>query len=412
MDIRTPKYTDLLIIGGGIFGVSTAYYYKRDNPYKDVIVIERKELCSGNTSFAAGLMSRVRSCAHVIPLSIETYRVIPELEKITGDRLPVYYNGAIHLAVKAETVSALEKTLKVASDLGIDSENITASKAKQLAPWLNASQAKRIAFIPDEAITDPYLLGMAFANAAKKIGVKFKRNTEVIELLKNDRHVTGAETSDGIYLADITVLAAGVWSINLAFKIGISLPMAPVRSQYWITEMSESLFPDSSPTVLIPEANFYARPQGKALLFGIREANSMYINPVDLPEEIHGFPFSQNNGWDDLIENYPKIVGFFPMLGITGIKNYIAGFSGYTPDSQLIAGEVPGMNGLLLATGCVGAGISVSGGIGLGIARLAAGRTNPFDFSHYKPDRFGLFDPFSKEHLTLCAEARSKKTSG
>jgi 4-methylaminobutanoate oxidase (formaldehyde-forming) len=234
----------------------------------------------------------------------------------------------------------------------------------------------------------------------------------VIELLKNDRHVTGAETSDGIYLADMTVLAAGVWSINLAIKIGISLPMAPVRSQYWITEMSESLFPDSSPTVLIPEANFYARPQGKALLFGIRESNSMYINPVDLPEEISGFPFSQNNGWDDLIENYPKIVGFFPMLGITGIKNYIAGFSGYTPDSQLIAGEVPGMNGLLLATGCVGAGISVSGGIGLGIARLAAGRTNPFDFSHYKPDRFGLFDPFNKEHLTLCAEARSKKTSG
>lgn len=70
------------------------------------------------------------------------------------------------------------------------------------------------------------------------------------------------------------------------------------------------------------------------------------------------------------------------------------------------------MKGLLLATGCVGAGISVSGGIGLGIALIAAGRPNPFDFSHFQSDRFGLFDPYSKEHLTLCAEARSKKTSG
>ncbi len=259
--------TDLLIIGGGIFGVSTAYYYKRDNPEKEVIVIERKELCSGNTSLAAGLMSRVRSYAHVIPLSIETYRVIPELEKITNDRLPVSYNGAIHLAVKAEAVSALEKMLRVASDSGINSEYITVRKAKKLAPWLDTSRVTRVAFVPDEAITDPYLLGMAFANAAKKIGVKFKRNTEVIELLKNDGQVTGAGTNEGAYYADMTLLAAGVWSINIAHKIGISLPMAPVRSHYWITETSKKLFPVTSPTVLIPEANFYARPQGEALLF-------------------------------------------------------------------------------------------------------------------------------------------------
>jgi sarcosine oxidase subunit beta len=406
------KDSDLLIVGGGIFGAAIAYYYKRDNPDKEVIVYERKHLCSGNTSFAAGLISRVRGYEHVIPLSLETYRVIPELVKITGDPIPVQYNGAIHMAVSDETVRLLENTIRIVSSYGINHEDITSHEAQRMAPWLNASEARKITFIPDEAITDPYLLGMAFAGAAKKTGVKFVKNTEVNDLVRDEKRVTGIKTTDGIHYADITVLAAGVWSINLAYRIGISLPMAPVRSQYWITEMSESLFPDSSPTVLIPDANFYARPQGKALLFGIREANSMHLNPPDLPEDISGFPFSTDNGWNDLVESYEKLVGYFPLSGITGIKNYVAGFSGYTPDNQFIAGEVPSIKGLLLATGCAGAGISVSGGIGLGIALIAAGRQNPFDFSHFQSDRFGTIDPYSEEHLTRCAKARSLKTSG
>jgi 4-methylaminobutanoate oxidase (formaldehyde-forming) len=412
MNIQTKKSVDLAIVGGGIFGASIAYYYKRDNPDKEVIVYERNELCSGNTSFAAGLMSRVRSYDYVIPLSLETYRVIPELEKLTGDQIPVHYDGAIHLAVSDETVTLLENTLQIASSFGIDHEDISSLKAEDMAPWLKASEAKKITFFPGEATVDPYLLGMAFINAAKKTGVRFMRKLEVTDLLRNEKTFTGVKTSSGIQRADITVLAAGVWSIDLAFNTGISLPMAPVRSQYWITEISESLFPAHSPTVIIPEANFFSRPQGNALLFGIRETDSMVINPHDLPEELTGFIFSEDNGWNDLVVNYEKLERFFPMADRIGIKNYIAGFSAYTPDNLFIAGEVPGINGLLVATGCVGAGISVSGGIGLGIALLAAGRTNPFDFSHYKPDRFGLFDPYSKEHLTLCAEARSKKTSG
>ncbi len=138
----------------------------------------------------------------------------------------------------------------------------------------------------------------------------------------------------------------------------------------------------------------------------------MYINPLDLPEDIIGYAFSRENGWEELIKSFWGIMRFFPLFGITGIKNYIAGFSGYTPDSQFIAGDVPRLHGLLLATGCVGAGISVAGGIGLGIALIAAGKTNPFDFSHFSFDRFGPIDPFSEEHLSRCAAARSNKTSG
>ncbi|MFA5972585.1 MAG: FAD-binding oxidoreductase [Lentimicrobiaceae bacterium] len=406
------KYTDLLVVGGGIFGSAIAYYYKRDNPGKEVVVYERNELCSGNTSLAAALMSRVRAYGHVIPLSLETYRVIPELNKITGDTLPIQYNGAIHLAVKPENVAGLEEMLITAASFGIGYEYITPSQATQKVPWLTASMAEKIAFIPGEAITDPYLLGTAFAKAATALGVKFVRHTEVLEILKEARAVTGIRTKHGIHLAETTVLAAGVWSTQLAYEIGIAIPMAAVRSQYWITETSAKLFPSNSPTVLIPEANFYSRPQGNSLLFGIREANSMYADPRTLPGDIHNYTFSKDKGWHDLEENFGKLLPFFPGFTDIGIKNYVAGFSGYTPDNQFILGEVPGTEGLLLATGCVGVGISVAGGIGLGIASLAGKHENLFDFSHYKYDRFGIIDPYSKYHLEKCATARSKKTSG
>ena len=81
----------------------------------------------------------------------------------------------------------------------------------------------------------------------------------------------------------------------------------------------------------------------------------------------------------------------------------MAGFSGYTPDLQLVMGPIPDLQGFFVASGCCGAGISVAGGVGLGIAELVAGRSNPFDFSEFNISRFGDVDPYSEEWLTKCA---------
>jgi len=404
--------TSLLIIGGGILGAATAYYFKRDNPDKEVVVYERNEICSGNTSLAAALLSRVRAYKHVIPLSLETYRVIPELESVTGSTLPVLYNGAIHIASDSKSEKNLENMMSAASESGIDWDYISEKKSQQLVPWLNCSSASRIAYIPGEAVTDAYLLGTLFANAAKKLGVKFFRNQEALSILISDKRVSGIKTNKSIHEAEITILAAGAWSVEMASKIGIQLPMAPVRSQYWITQPSSDTFPKNSPSVIIPSAGFYSRPQGDSLLFGLREPNPLAIDARTLPSEINDFIFSYDEGFSDLISSYEKIVPFFPGFGDARIKNYVAGFSCYTPDNQFIAGKVNGIEGLLVLTGCSGAGISIAGGIGLGIACLAANKENPFDFSHYSATRFGPIDPFSKEHIEKCAAARSGKTSG
>jgi 4-methylaminobutanoate oxidase (formaldehyde-forming) len=194
-------------------------------------------------------------------------------------------------------------------------------------------------------------------------------------------------------------------------EMGVGLPMAPVRSQYWITERAD-IFSSDSPMVLLPDAQAYARPEGGSLLFGIREKKSLAASPKNVPKDITDFVFSADEGMNDLFENGERLARFFPAFYDIGIKYYVAGFSGYTPDSQLILGAVPGTDGFLVASGCCGAGISVAGGVGLGIAELASGRPNPLDFSEFEINRFGEIDPFGAEWLNKCASARSNKVSG
>ena len=255
------------------------------------------------------------------------------------------------------------------------------------------------------------MLGTFFARCAKNKGAKIRQGVEVIGLIHENGTVKGVKTSHGEIIAETVVDAAGVWAPILAMEMGAGLPMAPVRSQYWITERAE-IFPSDSPMVLLPDAQAYARPEGGSLLFGIREKNSLVVSPKEVPNDINDFVFSEDEGMSDLLENRKRFARFFPNFYDIGIKNYIAGFSGYTPDSQLVLGAVPGIKGFLVASGCCGAGISVAGGVGLGIAEIASGRPSPFDFSEFNIARFGDIDPFGEEWLNRCASARSMKLSG
>jgi sarcosine oxidase, subunit beta len=221
----------------------------------------------------------------------------------------------------------------------------------------------------------------------------------------------GIETNRGNIHADVVILANGVWAPVLASRANVGLPMAPVRSQYWITER-HALFPENSPIVLLPDAQAYSRPEGGSLLFGIREKKSFSVSPDEIPDDVSQFTFSPDRGMHDLSEVIDKLARFFPKIYEIGLKYYIAGFSGYTPDNNLSMGVPQGVNNLLMATGCVGAGISTSGGVGLAFAEMAAGKPNPFDFTHFSLDRFGKVDPFGASWLERCAQARSQKVSG
>ncbi|MFM7329554.1 MAG: NAD(P)/FAD-dependent oxidoreductase [Bacteroidota bacterium] len=404
-------HADLVIIGGGLFGCSTAYHYCKLNQGKRVILLERSTLSNASSSRAAALITRLRTKRPFIPLSLRTYEAIAEMESMLGESLGATYPGVMHVASAEEHVRGLDELTQTAADFNLPAEWITPAEAHAKSPWLDTSTVSKVVFTPGEGWCDPYLLGTFYGRCARQLGADIRQDVEVTSLLHEGGTVKGVQTSEGSITAGCVVLATGAWAPILAGSVGVSLPMAAVRSQYWITDRSP-IFPEHSPIVLLPDVQSYARPNHGALLFGIRERNSLVESPDRIPNNVEDYQFSPDRGMTDLTEVIDKLAQFFPEVYDIPLKHYIAGFSCYTPDNYLSMGVPSGVNNLLMATGCVGAGVSVSGGVGLAFAELAAGRKNPYDFSAFSLDRFGPIDPFNPEWLKRCADARARKTSG
>jgi len=383
MIIQSSEKSDAVVIGGGIFGCAIAYYYTRNNPGKKIVVLERNEICNSATSRAAALVTRIRSKKHFIPLSLETYRAVAEMEKQLGESLDMKEVGVLHVAASEPSVAALGDLMKIANEFDEPAEYIAHEAVQKKLPWLKTDEVLQFGFMPREAYCDPYLLGSFFARCAKMQGADIRQGIEVNALLLDGDTAVGVSTNTGKIFAENIIIAAGAWSPIIAMQAGVGLPVAPVRSQYWITERDD-LFPLHSPIVILPDAQAYARPEGGALLFGIREKKSMSVSPKDIPSDVSQYSFSMDRGMSDLMEVIDLLARFFPKIYDIGLKFYIAGFSGYTPDNNLSMGAVPAVRHLYAATGCAGAGISVAGGVGLAFAEMIAGKPNPYDFAPYR----------------------------
>lgn len=405
------RTTDFLIIGGGIFGCSIAWYLARLGVGR-VLVVERGELAAASTSRAAALVTRIRLKPGQIALTTETREAIRLLGEELGEPLDVRKVGSMHIAASQATEDSLVAFASAAEASGEPFEWITPADAAERAPWLATERIRRVGFVPEDCFLDPYRFAMAYAQAAKARGVTFLRGSEVEGLLRSGDRITGVRVGGDSIEAACVIDAAGPWTGILAAEAGWHLPMAPVRSHYWITA-PDPLFPSDSPYVILPDARAYTRPEVGGLLFGLRDAISLANDPRQLSPDLTAPLYPEDpNGWDVLEEAGPGLAEFFPHLEDAAIAHYVASPSTYTPDGQFVLGKLPGVAGMYVASGCCGAGITISGGVGRAIAELVSEQDSDFDLEPCRPDRFGAIDAFSSEWLRKCAQARSRKTSG
>lgn len=403
---------DAIVIGAGTIGSSTAWHLAKRG-LKKVVLIDRNTIGSGNTSKAASLMTLVRTKEELIPLIQETYRNIDEIELLTGEKTGKNTVGTLHIASSEESVSNLEIIVAIANKHHIKNKEISLEEVKSKVPWLDTSTIQKTSFMQEDAYVDAYLLANAFAKAAKLEGATLMQNTEVLELLSENNEIRGVKTSKGIIISPVVIDAAGSWSNLLSLQLNIPIPMAPVRSIYWITENIDTLFPKNHPMIVMPDAMAYSRPENGALLFGLREENSPHFHPNELnPKPNTDFLGPKNDAWD-ILENYGKdFINYFPKFEETGMKNCITGISTYTPDGYYTVGPFPNFKGFYAATGCAGCGVAGSGGIGRLVAEMVMEIPLFAEAAVFSIDRFTDFDPLSEQFRQLCSDSRSKKKDG
>lgn len=405
---------DVLIIGGGIFGCCIAWHLKRLRPDVRVVVVERQRaLATQATSQAAALLTRARANVALMPLIARTYAALTDLADELGQPMPAHRTGTLHVAASEQATRALNSLAAICVEHELRIEQPDPAHLRRLVPWLHPHSVHACLFTPEDGFIDPYLLADAYATAARRRGAQFSLGAGVASIQHKADRVQGVVLSNGSRLsAAAVVVAAGAWANGLTMPAGCALAMAPVRSQYWLTETG-ALFPRRHPVVILPDARAYTRPELDGLLFGLRERGSVAVHPGALPDDMSGYSFSDDpEGWRSLEEGAPAFARFFPSLYRVGIRRYVAGASTYTPDGMPLAGRLSGVDGLFAASGCCGAGIALSGGIGEALASLAVGDKPVIDISPLDPGRFGPIDPLQPAFLARCAAARAGKTAG
>lgn len=406
------KVFDVVIIGGGIIGASIAYHLTTQG-VKRIALIERNTLASAASSQAAGLIMPITGKPEITPLVQQTLHDIETLSSMLASPVPFHQVGCVRAATSQANIDALDKLTAAANVTNLPYEWLSPDQLKQKLPCIDNDRVKRALFFPQDGYVDPYSLAMAYSQAAKKLstsdGLQVMQNTPVMDLLFEQNRVTGVKTPNAEINSRWVIDAAGAWANQIAGKMNSALPMVPVRSQYW---MSSNDLPCANiqTMTLLPEISAFMRPEVDGLLFGMQEQQSKTFDHRDLPDNITEFKVTEEGEqWQALIDSYDEIINFFPEFGDIEWPHYMAGLSSYTPDGKPLIGEIEGVEGMLVATGCSGYGIAMSGGMGRAIAETIAVGSQAEKITAFSPNRFGEVVPHSDEFRQLCALARSRK---
>jgi len=403
-----PPSAAVVIVGGGILGCSIAWHLARKGQ-SDVIVLERNDLGSGATSRSAGLVARGRLHAPTMAMVRRTREAMAELESSLGEPVGFRKVGSVRVATSEQRASELDTMNGWLAQSGVAVRGIDAAEARSLVPWLDASGARRIAYVEDDGYVDAYQFASAYARAARALGVRFRARTGVEGLVVANGRVTGVRTAAGDIQAGAVVDAAGAWGIVLAEGAGHALGTAPVRSHYWITA-TQTDWPREHPIVYLPDARAYARPEVGGLLLGVQEPQSRTYDARGLPADIADFPLTDpDDDFTVLADNAPALRPYIPDLDRLPLAHHITGLSTYTPDGRFLIGRAGPHEGFFVAGGCCGTGVSASGGIGEALASVVLGETPPVDLADFRPDRFGGIDPYGEAFRERCAAARAGK---
>jgi 4-methylaminobutanoate oxidase (formaldehyde-forming) len=400
----------VVVMGGGILGLASAYELARAGVGR-IVVLERGQLAAAATSRAAAMFNRARPRPGERQMVRDTEATVAELEDELGESLGYRRVGSLKVATSTAEQQALAALVADCVAEGDDIALVGADEATERTPWLRAGDGDLIAWCPDDGYVDPYLLATAYGRAARERGVQVHQQVEVTAIEAHAGRVAAVRTPSGDIAASTVVDAAGAWAGLVPRPLGVGLPLAPVRSHYWITE-SAAPFDSSFPVVMLPDARAYARPEVGHTIVGIRDARSAWVTPQELPAELTGFAFGDDpTGMEAFAAGVGPLLGYMPALAEVGIKDYICGPSAYTPDGAFVIGRVAALEGFVAVGGCCGAGIAHSAGFARAAAALVGGEAPPYDLSPYDPDRFGAVDPCSAELCARCAASRSTKTA-
>jgi 4-methylaminobutanoate oxidase (formaldehyde-forming) len=370
-----PNKARVVIIGGGVIGCSIAYHLSKIG-WSDVVVLERQKLTSGTTWHAAGLIGQLRDNRDMTKLAKYTAELYAGLEAETGQATGFKQNGSLSIATHDGRFEDLKRRADMAQVFGLKVDVVGPAECKDLHPLINVDDVLGGIFLPSDGQANPTDITMALAKGARSGGVQIFEDTKVTAINHSDGRITGVETDTGTIDAPFVVLAAGMWSRDIAATVGVNVPLHACEHFYIVTEPFDGVTPDL-PVFRDYDAQAYYKEDAGKMLLGAFETVAKPWGMDGIPED---FCFDQ---LPDDFDHFQPILEMalhrMPALEHAGIQTFFNGPESFTPDNRYHLGEAPGLDGLFVAAGLNSIGIQSAGGIGRVLAEWMRDGLPPAD---------------------------------
>ncbi|MBR0558291.1 FAD-dependent oxidoreductase [Ciceribacter sp. L1K23] len=370
-----PSHAQIVVIGGGIIGCSTAYHLAKDHK-ADVLLIEQGTLTSGSTWHAAGLVGQLRSSAsitRVLKYSVELYE---GLEAETGLATGWKMTGCLRLATNQDRWTEFKRLATTAGSFGMDMHLVSPEEVKKMWPLMNVDDLVGASWLPTDGQASPSDITQSLAKGARMHGAKIVENVQVTGFEMKDGRITAVKTSEGDVSCEKVVNCAGQWARQVGDMAGINVPLQAVKHQYIITEKIDGLSTDA-PTIRDPDRRTYFKEEVGGLVMGGYEPNPQPWLTGDLPNDWAFRLFDDD--FDHFEQHMMQAIERVPALENVGVKQMINGPESFTPDGNFILGVAPECKNMFVGAGFNAFGIASGGGAGWVLAQWVIDGEAPLD---------------------------------
>jgi sarcosine oxidase subunit beta len=387
---------DVVVIGGGVIGTSTAFNLARLGAGR-VALVERGAVASGATGRSGALVRTHYANEPEARMALAARAWFEEWEDRVGGSAGFHPTGFLQLVAREDS-DRLAANVAMLRDVGVETELLPAAEVRRLAPYLRVD-GEQAAYEPRSGYADPVATTESFATAARRLGAQVREQTSALGIAVAGGRVQGVETGTGRVACSVVVVAAGNWSVPLLEPIGVSVRIHPTRVQ-----VARFLRPDGVPAgerghlaLIDRRYGYYARPAGSTeTLVGLSGAH----RPLRALDE-----FPRRNDHDFVETARAQLARRIPGFTDAVYRGGHMGPLDVSDDGKALLGWAPEVEGLVLAVGMSGSGFKKSPAIGACLAELITrGRAETAPIEPFRSTRFAEGQPIEGNDYALPEE--------
>jgi sarcosine oxidase subunit beta len=385
-----PRTADVVVIGGGVNGASTAFQLTRRG-VRDVVVLERRQLGAGATGKSGALVRAHYANVPETRLTLESLKIFRHWGDAVGHGDPGFEATGFVRVVAPRDEAKLRANIAAQQALGGETRVVTAEELTEIEPLMRTDDLTVAGFEPTTGFADPNATLYGFAAAAAAGGARILTHTEATAILTEDGRVAGVETVAGRIATRCVVLAAGAYADRLLAPLGVDLGLKPRRARVVVFRWPAAMDQRRRHRVVIDSTQHsWFRPEGKnGTLIGVERGERGAVDPETTPESVEH---------DYIAQAREALTARFPVFADATMRGAWSGVFMQSPDDHPIIDHLSQVEGLYVMTGDSGTSFKTAPAIGICLAEwITEGAAKLVDLSPFRSTRFAEGKPWVDE---------------